>query len=86
MHEPNAAGSKYSYSSGNQIPPRDPPFGKGDADNDTSHLPSSATTRGMASDGATKSTKKNAATKSAMKKDTTKKDAPKDAAPKTDTD
>ena len=87
MHEPNSAGSKYSYSPGNPISPRDPPFGKGDADNDTSHLPSSATTRGMASDGATKSTKKNAATKSAMKKDTTKKDsAPKDTAPKTDTD
>jgi hypothetical protein len=84
MHEPNSAGSRYNYSAGNQIPPRDPPFGKGDADNDTSHLPSSATTRSASTD----TTKpKKSANKSAMKKDATKKDAaPKDTAPKTDTD
>ncbi len=84
MHEPNSAGSQYNTRSANQSVPRDPPFGKGDADNDTMHLPSSAVTHGASSD----STKpKKAATKSAMKKDNTKKDAaPKDTAPKTDTD
>jgi hypothetical protein len=33
----------YGYGSGDQsIPPRDPPFGKGNPGNDTMHLPNSA--------------------------------------------
>ena len=33
-----------AQTSNQSIPPRDPPFGKGNADNDTMHLPSSAGT------------------------------------------
>ena len=78
MHQANSAGSARYSASDQSIPPRDPPFGKGNPGNDSMHLPSSATTRGMAGDGA----KRKAMTRSVMKKDAT----PKDTAPKTDTD
>ncbi len=40
MHERSSAGSGHGYSSSDQsIPPRDPPFGKGNVSNDTMHEP-----------------------------------------------
>lgn len=73
------------------VPPRDPPFGKGELRNETAHLPSSATTQGKASDTGKgevqKSAKsKDARNKSALKKDNTKNGAKPDSAPKSDTD
>jgi hypothetical protein len=71
--------------SDSSIPPRDPPFGKGNSGNDSMHEPNSADSRSVASDStdkseAPKSAKSKSATKHA-KKDNSKKDSAKQTQP-----
>ena len=68
------------------VPPRGPPFGKGELRNKPTHLPGSAHSQGNASADRSKGDLKKSARSSAAKKDNTKGVAKPDSAPKTDAD